>query len=91
VIAVLILAILLWGLFAGGVAWLMGGSLASNVSLLHDLSAGVVGSYVGAIVACLLAGDALRLHWVHLAGSVAGSVIFLRLRRPAPLSRHPRW
>jgi hypothetical protein len=40
VIVVEMLAILIWGLFAGGVAWLLRGDLASNVSLLHDLSAG---------------------------------------------------
>ena len=80
----LVLAILMWGLFAGGVAWLLRGGPASNVSWLHDLFAGVVGSFVGAMLASLLAGDALRLHWVHLAGSVAGSVVLLRVWRPAP-------
>jgi uncharacterized membrane protein YeaQ/YmgE (transglycosylase-associated protein family) len=90
VIVVLMLAILMWGLFAGGVAWLLRGGLANNVSFLHDLSAGVVGSYVGAMLASLLAGDALRLYPVHLAGSVAGSVVLLRLWRPTPPPRRPK-
>jgi uncharacterized membrane protein YeaQ/YmgE (transglycosylase-associated protein family) len=89
VIVVLILAILLSGLFAGGVAWLLRGGPASNASWLHDLTAGVVGSYLGAMVGSLLAGDALRLHWVDLAGSVAGSVVLLRVWRPAPPPRRP--
>ena len=83
------LAVLMWGLFAGGVAWLLRGGPASNINWLHDLTAGVVGSYVGALVACLLAGDALRLNWVHLAGSIAGSVVLLQVWRPAPPPRRP--
>lgn len=84
------LAILMWGLFAGGVAWLLRGGPASNTSWLRDLSVGVVGSYGGAMIASLLAGDALRLYPVHLAGSVAGSVVLLGLWRPRPPPQRPR-
>ena len=85
----LMLAILMWGLFAGGVAWLLRGGSAGNVSLRHDLSVGVVGSYCGALIASVLTGDALRLYPVHLAGSIAGSVVLLRLWRPTPPPRRP--
>jgi uncharacterized membrane protein YeaQ/YmgE (transglycosylase-associated protein family) len=90
VIVVLVLAILTWGLFVGGLAWLLRGGPASNVSFMHHMPAGVAGSYAGAMLASLLAGDALRLRWMHLAGSIAASVVLLLSWRPAPRPPHPR-
>ena len=71
----LILEIILFGMVVGAIAqWLLGGS-ASRVNWGLALPAGLVGSFVGGLLASLIAGDGLELRVSGLVGSLVGAVI----------------
>jgi uncharacterized membrane protein YeaQ/YmgE (transglycosylase-associated protein family) len=75
----LILAILVFCLFAGWLAQLiLGMGTRPNA---QSLIAGLVGSFVGGLLASLVAGDGLRLRPSGLIGSVVGAVIVLLVWR----------
>ena len=71
----LILAILVFGLFVGWLAQLMlgMGTRPNGQSLI----AGLAGSFVGGLLASLIAGDGLELQPSGLIGSLVGAVIVL--------------
>ena len=75
----LILAILVFGLFVGWLAQLaLGmGSKPDGQSLI----AGLVGSFVGGLLASLIAGDGLELQPSGLIGSFVGAVVVLLIWR----------
>jgi uncharacterized membrane protein YeaQ/YmgE (transglycosylase-associated protein family) len=75
---VLIIAILIWGMVAGGLAWvvLRGGPMR-NVNWPEALVAGVVGSFVGGLLISLVSGDGLELRPSGLIGSFVGALIVL--------------
>ena len=71
----LILGIILFGMVVGAAAqWLLGGS-ASRVNWGLALVAGLVGSFLGGLLASLIAGDGLELRASGLIGSLVGAVI----------------
>jgi len=78
---VILLFLLVWGLFAGWLANLIlgGGSRPKDWTLL--LVAGLAGSFVGGLLASLLAGDGLSLRPSGLIGSIVGAVIILAVAR----------
>ena len=76
----LLLAILLWGIFAGWIAHviLYPGTKPDWSRLLI---AGFIGSFVGGLLASLIAGDGLALRPSGLIGSVVGAIIVLLIDR----------
>jgi uncharacterized membrane protein YeaQ/YmgE (transglycosylase-associated protein family) len=73
---VLILAILLWGAFAGWLAHviLYPGTTPDWPRLLV---AGFTGSFIGGLLGSLIAGDGLDLRPSGLIGTVIGAIVFL--------------
>jgi uncharacterized membrane protein YeaQ/YmgE (transglycosylase-associated protein family) len=74
---VLILAILAFGMLVGWLAQLVLG-LGSRPNA-QSLIAGIVGSFVGGLLASLVAGDGLALRPSGLIGSFVGAVIVLAI------------
>ena len=77
----ILLFLLVWGLFAGWIANLIlgGGARPDDWGIL--LLAGVAGSFIGGLLASLLAGDGLDLQPSGLIGSIVGAVVFLFIAR----------
>lgn len=74
----LILTLLLWGVFAGGIAWLiLRGGPMREVRWSQAIVAGVVGSFLGGLAVNLIAGDGLKLRPSGLIGSVLGAIVVL--------------
>jgi uncharacterized membrane protein YeaQ/YmgE (transglycosylase-associated protein family) len=72
---VLLLAIVGLGLFAGAVAQLVLGTGVYEINWAEALVAGLVGSFVGGLLASLLAGDGISLRPSGLIGSIVGAVV----------------
>ena len=84
----LILGVLVLGLGAGWVAQLLLGR--SSAIDARTLAAGLLGSFVGGLVASLLAGDGLALRPSGIVGSVLGAVVVLLVwARLAPTDASP--
>jgi uncharacterized membrane protein YeaQ/YmgE (transglycosylase-associated protein family) len=74
---VLLLAIVVLGVFAGWLAnLLLGGGMFPD-DWVQLFLAGVIGSFVGGLLASLLAGDGLTLRPSGIIGSVIGAVVVL--------------
>ena len=71
----LLLAILGLGILAGAVAQLVLGTGLYRVDWGEALVAGLVGSFVGGMLASLLADDGLRLRPSGLIGSIIGAIV----------------
>jgi uncharacterized membrane protein YeaQ/YmgE (transglycosylase-associated protein family) len=72
----IILFILLWGMFAGWIAYLLvARDQPINWTVL--LVVGLAGSFVGGLVASLVSGDGLALRPSGIVGSVLGAVVLL--------------
>lgn len=75
----LILAILAFGMFIGWLAQLLlGMGTRPNA---QSLIAGLAGSFVGGLLASLIAGDGLNLRPSGLIGSFVGAIIVLLIWR----------
>ena len=72
----LLLVVLVWGMFAGWLASLLLGRQTDWGTLLI---AGLVGSFVGGLLASLIAGDGLDIRPSGLIGSIIGAVIVLAI------------
>lgn len=72
---VLILAILVFGMAAGAAAQMLLGRSGWSVDWGMALVAGLVGSFVGGLLASLIAGDGLSLRPSGLIGSIVGAVV----------------
>ena len=77
----LLLAIVGFGILAGAVAQLILGTGLYRIDWGEALVAGLVGSFVGGMLASLLAGDGLRLRPSGLIGSVVGAVVVTAAHR----------
>lgn len=71
----LILGIILLGMLVGAAAQLVLGTGRAGVDWGMALAAGLIGSFVGGLLASLLAGDGLRLRPSGIIGSIAGAVV----------------
>jgi uncharacterized membrane protein YeaQ/YmgE (transglycosylase-associated protein family) len=71
----LILAIICFGLLAGGLAQLLLGRSMNSVDWRLAFACGLVGSFVGGLLVSLLSGDGLSLRPSGLIGSVVGALI----------------
>jgi uncharacterized membrane protein YeaQ/YmgE (transglycosylase-associated protein family) len=74
----LILGIIVFGMAIGWVAQLLlGRGRLGSRNWAEALIAGVVGSFVGGLLASLIAGDGLELRMSGVVGSIVGAVIVL--------------
>ncbi len=71
----LILAIIVGGMLVGWLAQLLLGKRSTNTDWALALVAGIGGSFVGGLIASLLAGDGLDLRPSGLIGSLVGALI----------------
>jgi uncharacterized membrane protein YeaQ/YmgE (transglycosylase-associated protein family) len=74
----LILTIIVLGMAAGWVAQLI---LGEKGSMGEALGAGLAGSFVGGLLASLVAGDGFDIRPSGLLGSVVGAVVVLAIYR----------
>jgi uncharacterized membrane protein YeaQ/YmgE (transglycosylase-associated protein family) len=72
---VLLLAILGLGLFAGAVAQLVLGTGVYDINWAEAIVAGLVGSFVGGLLASLIAGDGIQLRPSGIIGSIIGAIV----------------
>ncbi len=75
----LILGIILFGMLVGAVAQLILGRSGGSVNWPLAFGAGIAGSFVGGLLASLLAGDGLELRTSGIVGSIVGAVIVTAL------------
>ena len=75
----LILAIVLLGMLAGGIAWLLVRGRPATIRWPEAFAAGVAGSFVGGLIASLLSGDGLQIRPSGVLGSTVGAVVVLLL------------
>ncbi len=71
----LIIALIVFGLAAGWVAQLLLGRGGREIDWGLALVAGLLGSFVGGLIASLVAGDGLDLRPSGLIGSIVGAVL----------------
>ena len=71
----LILAIILFGMIAGGLAQMVLGRSMRDVNWTVAILTGLIGSFVGGRLASLLAGDGLELRPSGLIGSFVGALL----------------
>ena len=71
----LLLAILALGILAGAVAQLVLGTGLYRIDWAEALIAGLAGSFVGGMLASLVAGDGLRLRPSGVVGSIVGAIV----------------
>ena len=87
----LLLGILVWGLFAGWLAHLIL-YRGTDPEWGRLLIAGLAGSFVGGLIASLIAGDGLELRPSGLIGTVVGAMILLLIDKavtgPSRLTRY---
>jgi uncharacterized membrane protein YeaQ/YmgE (transglycosylase-associated protein family) len=72
---VLLLGIVGLGLLAGAVAQLVLGTAVYAINWPDALVAGLAGSFVGGLLASLLAGDGINLRPSGLIGSIVGAIV----------------
>ena len=71
----LILAIILFGMIAGGLAQMVLGRSMRDVNWTIAIVTGLLGSFVGGLLVSLLAGDGLELRASGLIGSFVGALL----------------
>jgi uncharacterized membrane protein YeaQ/YmgE (transglycosylase-associated protein family) len=71
----LIIALILFGMLAGAAAQLILGRGSAGIDWAMAFAAGLAGSFVGGLLASLLAGDGLDLRPSGMIGSIVGAVI----------------
>jgi len=71
----LILGLILFGMLVGALAQLILGRRGGKIDWPMAIIAGLVGSFVGGLLASLLAGDGLKLRPSGIIGSIVGAVI----------------
>ena len=87
--AVLLLAIVVFGMFVGAVAQLVLGAGLYNINWGEALVAGFAGSFVGGMLLSLLAGDGLELRASGLIGSIIGAIAVSAAYRWYRTRTHP--
>jgi uncharacterized membrane protein YeaQ/YmgE (transglycosylase-associated protein family) len=84
----LILAMIVLGLAAGWVAQLVLGA-GRQIDWELALVTGLIGSFVGGLLASLVAGDGLRIRPSGLIGSIVGAIVVLAIVRGVRGGRTP--
>ncbi len=71
----LVLAIILFGMLIGAAAQLILGRRGGRIDWTMAIVAGLVGSFIGGLLASLLAGDGLALRPSGIIGSLLGALV----------------
>lgn len=71
----LIIALILFGIVAGGVAQMILGASMKDVDWTTALVTGLIGSFVGGLLLSLATGNGLDLHATGLLGSIGGALL----------------
>jgi uncharacterized membrane protein YeaQ/YmgE (transglycosylase-associated protein family) len=71
----LILGLILFGMLIGAGAQLLLGREGGGIDWTMAIVAGLVGSFVGGLLASLLAGDGIELRPSGIIGSLVGAVL----------------
>lgn len=71
----LILGLILFGMLIGALAQLILGRRGGKIDWSIAIVAGLVGSFVGGLLASLIAGDGLKLRPSGIIGSIVGALI----------------
>ena len=71
----LLLALIVFGMATGALAQMILGRSGYRIDWAMALVAGLVGSFVGGLLASLLAGDGLAIRPSGIIGSIVGAVI----------------
>ena len=77
----LIIGIILFGMLVGAAAQLILGRGSKGVDWTMAFVAGLVGSFVGGLLASLISGDGLELRPSGIIGSIVGAVIVTAIWR----------
>ena len=77
----LILGLILFGMLIGALAQLILGKGRKGIDWTMAIIAGLVGSFVGGLLASLLAGDGLELRPSGIIGSIVGALIITAIWR----------
>ena len=77
----LILGLILFGMLIGALAQLLLGKDRKGIDWTMAIVAGLVGSFVGGLLASLIAGDGLELRPSGIIGSILGALIVTALWR----------
>ena len=73
--AMLIIAIILFGMLAGAAAQLILGRASGGINWPLAFGTGLAGSFVGGLLISLLAGDGIELRASGIIGSIVGAII----------------
>ena len=71
----LIIGLILFGMLVGAAAQLILGKGSRGIDWSMAIVAGLVGSFVGGLLASLIAGDGLELRPSGIIGSIVGAII----------------
>ena len=77
----LIIGMILFGMLVGAAAQLILGREGKSVDWTMAIVAGLVGSFVGGLLASLIAGDGLELRPSGIIGSIVGALIITAIWR----------
>ncbi|MET0789397.1 MAG: GlsB/YeaQ/YmgE family stress response membrane protein [Cellulomonas sp.] len=77
----LILGLILFGMLIGALAQLILGKGRKGIDWTMAIIAGLVGSFVGGLLASLLSGDGLELRPSGIIGSIVGALIITAIWR----------
>jgi len=77
----LILGLILFGMLIGAAAQLILAKGSTRIDWSMAVIAGLVGSFVGGLLASLLAGDGLELRPSGIIGSIVGAIIVTAIWR----------
>ena len=77
----LIIGMILFGMLVGAAAQLILGREGKSVDWTMAIVAGLVGSFVGGLLASLVAGDGLALRPSGIIGSLVGALIVTAIWR----------
>ncbi|WP_421742970.1 GlsB/YeaQ/YmgE family stress response membrane protein [Cellulomonas sp.] len=77
----LILGLILFGMLIGALAQLILGKERGGIDWTMAIVAGLVGSFVGGLLASLLSGDGLELRPSGIIGSIVGALIVTAIWR----------
>jgi uncharacterized membrane protein YeaQ/YmgE (transglycosylase-associated protein family) len=72
---VLIIGIILFGMLVGAGAQLIVGRQGPGINWPMAFASGLIGSFVGGLLASLIAGDGLSLRPSGIIGSLVGAII----------------
>jgi len=78
---VLIIGLILFGMLVGALAQLILGRKGKGIDWTMAIVAGLVGSFVGGLLASLIAGDGLAFRPSGVIGSIVGAIVVTALWR----------